>query len=63
MQGQIDEHRLDWFEDLTIAHTDHDETVLTGTIVDQSAVYGLVAKLRDLGPPTVSVDSVESETD
>jgi hypothetical protein len=59
VKGQIDEHWSSWFEDLTVTHTDQDETVLTGTVVDESALYGLITKLRDLGLPLVSVDSSE----
>ena len=61
VKGRIDEHWSDWFEDLTIEHTDDGETVLTGDVIDQAALYGLLAKLRDLGLPLISVDSVEVE--
>jgi hypothetical protein len=61
MKGQIDEHWSDWFEGLTVTHTDQDETVLTGLVVDQSALYGLLAKLRDLGLPLLSVNCTEAE--
>ena len=57
VKGQIDAHWSDWFEDLTITHTDEGETILSGVIVDQAALYGLLAKLRDLGLPLISVDS------
>ena len=49
VQGRIDEHWSIWFEEMKITHLDPDETVLTGTIRDQAALYGLIAKLRDLG--------------
>ncbi len=55
VKGQIDQHWSDWFDDLTVTHTDQNETVLTGPIVDQAALHGLLAKLRDLGLPIVSV--------
>jgi len=61
VKGQIDEHWSDWFEGLTVTHTDQDETVLTGLVVDQSALYGLLAKLRDLGLPLLSVNCKELE--
>jgi hypothetical protein len=61
VKGQIDEHWSDWFEDLEITHTDQDETILTGEVADQSALYGLLAKLRDLGLPLLSVNHVEVE--
>ena len=57
VKGRIDEHWSDWFDDLTITHAD-DETVLSGTIVDQAALYGLLARLRDLGLPLLSVNRV-----
>ena len=61
VKGRIDEHWSDWFDDLTITHTDHNETVLTGPVVDQAALHGLLAKLRDLGLPIVSVNLSEEE--
>ena len=59
VKGQIDEHWSDWFDDLTVTHTEQNETVLTGPIVDQAALHGLLAKLRDLGLPIVSVNLSE----
>ena len=61
VQGQIDEHWSDWFDDLTITHTEEDETILTGEVVDQAALYGLLAKLRDLGLQLVSVNPTEED--
>ena len=61
VKGQIAAHWSDWFEDLEITHTDQDETILTGEVADQSALYGLLAKLRDLGLPLLSVNHVEVE--
>jgi hypothetical protein len=61
VKGRIDEHWSDWFDDLTITHTNQDETILSGTVVDQAALYGLLAKLRDLGLPLLSVTRTEAE--
>jgi hypothetical protein len=44
---------------MTVTHTDQNETVLTGPIVDQAALHGLLARLRDLGLPIVSVNLSE----
>jgi hypothetical protein len=63
VKGQIDEHWSSWFEDLTLTYTDQDETVLSGTVADESALYGLIARLRDLGLALVSVDSEEASVD
>ena len=41
MRGQIEAHWSGWFEDLTITHTEEDETVLTGSVADQASLYGL----------------------
>ena len=61
VKGKIDKNWSDWFEGLTITHTDEDETMLSGTVVDQAGLYGLLAKLRDLGLPLLSVNRVEIE--
>lgn len=55
IKGRIDEHWSDWFADLEIRHSEQDETILTGSVADQAALYGLLAKLRDLGLALVSV--------
>jgi len=62
VKGHIDEHWSDWFEGLTVRHIEQDETILLGTVVDQAALYGLLAKLRGLGLPLISVNSVEVES-
>ena len=63
VKGQIDEHWSSWFEDLALTYTDQDETVLSGSVADESALYGLIARLRDLGLALVSVDSEEASVD
>jgi hypothetical protein len=52
---------VDWFEGLTITHNDQDETLLRGSVADQSALYGLLAKTRDLGLALISVNCTELE--
>ena len=61
VKGQIDKQWSDWFDDLTLTHTDQDETILSGPVADQAALYGLIAKLRDLGLPLISVN-IDSES-
>ena len=53
--GRVDERWSEWLDGLTITHTGENETVLTGLIRDQSALYGLISKLRDLGLPLSAV--------
>lgn len=55
IKGQIAEHWSDWFADLSIEYTDEGETVLSGVVEDQAALYGLLARLRDLGLSLVTV--------
>jgi len=55
LRGRIDEHWSSWFEDLAVHH-EGTETVLTGTVADQAALYGLLGRLRDLGLNLVSVN-------
>jgi hypothetical protein len=60
VKGQIDARWSDWFDGLTLNHiAAADETVLCGLVPDQAALYGLLAKLRDIGLALVSVDSEE----
>jgi len=59
---RIDFNWSEWFEGMTIWHTDRDETILSGTVADQAALYGLLAKLRNLGLPLISVNSAEMES-
>jgi hypothetical protein len=62
IKGHIDRDWSDWFEGFEIAHTEGDETILSGNVADQSALYGVMAKLRDLGVELVSLNQ-ESMTD
>ncbi len=59
IKKRIDFNWSEWFEGMTIKHTDQDETILTGTVVDQAALYGLLTKLRNLGLSLISVNSTE----
>ena len=50
----------DWFEGLTITLEENGDTLLTGLVVDDLALHGLLKKVRDLGMPLLSVNRVES---
>lgn len=54
VKGQIDERWSEWLDGLTVTHRGN-ETVLSGAIPDQAALYGLISKLRDLGLPLAAV--------
>jgi len=57
VEGHLDQTWAEWLDGFAIAHSEQDETVLTGKVKDQAALYGLIAKLRDLGVKLVSVNS------
>ncbi len=59
LQGHLDARWSAWFEGLTILQTDGGETLLTGPLPDQAALFGLLKKVRDLGLPLVGVNRVE----
>ena len=61
IRGRISEHWSEWFDGLEISYTLANEATLKGEVQDQSALYGLLAKLRDLGLSLVAVNFSESE--
>jgi hypothetical protein len=59
IKGHLDNRWTDWFEGLTITLEEDGDTLLTGLVVDQAALHGLLKKVRDLGMPLVSVSPLE----
>jgi hypothetical protein len=59
IKGQLDSQWTDWFGGLTITLGEDGDTLLTGPVVDQAALYGLLKKVRDLGLPLLAVNRVE----
>ncbi|MBM3123045.1 MAG: hypothetical protein FJZ97_12810 [Chloroflexi bacterium] len=59
--GHLDEDWSKWLEGFTLGHTGNGETILTGEVEDQAALYGLIAKLRDLGVELAAVRIVSSD--
>lgn len=60
LQGHLDESWADWFDGLTFVHENDGTTTLRGKIIDQTALHGLLKKIRDLGVPLLAVNRIES---
>src|SRR5213082_1205877 len=56
IKGHLGRDWTDWFGGLTLTALDNGETLLTGPVVDQAALHGLLRKVRDLGMPLLSVN-------
>jgi hypothetical protein len=59
IKGHLGCQWSDWFEGLTIRLEDNGQTLLTGPVLDDAALHGLLKKVRDLGMPLISVNRVE----
>ncbi len=59
LKGHLDARWADWFEGLSITLEEDGNTLLTGPVVDQAALHGLLKKVRDLGMQLISVGPVE----
>lgn len=58
VQGCLDERWSTWLDGLAIVHEEDGTTLLCGALADQAALYGVLIKIRDLGPPLLSVQQV-----
>jgi hypothetical protein len=62
VQGRLDERWTHWFDGMSIAFEQAEDgstvTVLTGSVADQAALYGLINRMRDLGLPLISVGRI-----
>ena len=63
IKGHLADRWVHWFEGLVITLEEEGDTLLTGPVVDQSALHGLLRKVRDLGMPLLSVCAIESGWD
>ena len=59
VKGHLGPRWADWFGDMTITPEEGGETLLSGPVVDQAALHGLLRKVRDLGMPLISTIRVE----
>jgi hypothetical protein len=63
IEGHIGASWAPWFEGLEIRHEGSGETVLSGTLVDQTALHGVLMRIRDLGLPLVAVSRLREAAD
>jgi hypothetical protein len=61
LTGHLDARWTDWFDGLAVRYDSDGTTVISGHIVDQAALHGLLQRVRDLGLPLVSVWQVEGD--
>ena len=59
VDGHLDEHWSSWFDGMALSHEEDGTTTLRGLVVDQAALHGLLAKVRDLGTALLSIESID----
>lgn len=62
IKGHLDREWLDWFEGLTLTFEEDGTTLITGPVVDQSALYAALKRVHQLGMELISVNQNEAET-
>ena len=60
IKGQLSSQWTNWFGGLSVTLEENGDTLLTGEVVDQAALHGLLRKVRDLGMPLLSVIGVQA---
>jgi hypothetical protein len=63
IKGQLGSQWSAWFDGLTITPVEQGNTLLTGPVIDDAALHGLLKKVRDLGMPLISVNQIEAGLD
>ena len=63
LKGHLEARWVKWFDGLAITLDENGNTLLSGPVADQAALHGLLKKVRDLGMPLVSVNSVEPDAE
>ena len=58
IKGHLGQQWMNWFEGLTITLEEDGNTLLSGPVIDQSAIHGILKKIRDLGMPLLSVNAI-----
>ena len=61
VKGHLDSQWSAWFDNMLITHEANGEAMLRGPLPDQSALYGVLAKVRALGLPLLAVTTVAAD--
>lgn len=61
VKGHLDSEWSDWFDGMTITLGENAETILTGPLADQTALHGVLIKIRDLGLPLLSLTRIDPD--
>ena len=61
IKGHLAAHWADWFDGMTITRLDNGESLIEGLVIDQAALHGMLAHIRDLGLPLLAVDQIADE--
>jgi hypothetical protein len=59
LKGHLSSQWLGWFDGLTITAEEDGSTLLAGPVIDQAALHGILKRIRDLGLPLLSVNSID----
>ncbi|MFC7643251.1 hypothetical protein ACFQX6_22225 [Streptosporangium lutulentum] len=59
LRGHLDARWAAWFDGMSLTNASNGTTVISGPVLDQAALYGLLQKVRDVGLPLVSVTQVD----
>jgi len=61
IRGHLSQQWMTWFDGLTVVLEEDGNTLLSGPVIDQSALHGILKKIRDLGMPLLSMNPIDSD--
>ena len=61
IKGHLDNSWSDWFGNMTVLLENNGDTIVSGPVMDQAALHGLLKRVRDLGMPLISVNQIKKQ--